>query len=90
MKFNLLMMEQPLSWDDIHAHAKLQRLIETPICLDECIHNARHALTSIELRACRIINVKLGRVGGHAEASRVQNVCREHATSVWCGGMSQL
>jgi O-succinylbenzoate synthase len=86
-KFNLLMMEQPLQWDDIHAHAKLQTLIQTAICLDECIHNARHARTAIELQACRIINIKLGRVGGHAEARHVQEVCREHAIPVWCGGM---
>jgi o-succinylbenzoate synthase len=86
-EFKLLMMEQPLNWDDIHAHAKLQAQIQTPICLDECINNARHALTAIELRACQIINVKLGRVGGHTEARRVQKVCREHSVPVWCGGM---
>ncbi len=85
--FHLLMMEQPLHWDDIHAHAKLQAQIQTAICLDECIHNARHALTAIELQACRIINVKLGRVGGHTEARRVQEVCRQHSIPVWCGGM---
>src|ERR1700720_1037652 len=67
-EFGLLMMEQPLNWDDIYAHSKLQAQIETAICLDECIHNARHALTAIELQACRMINIKLGRVGGHAEA----------------------
>src|SRR5271165_479245 len=60
-KFNLLMMEQPLNWDDIYAHSKLQSQIQTAICLDECINNARHALTAIELKACRIINIKLGR-----------------------------
>jgi O-succinylbenzoate synthase len=80
-------MEQPLDWDDIHAHAKLQAQIQTAICLDECIHNARHALTAIELQACRIINVKLGRVGGHTEARHVQEVCRRHSIPVWCGGM---
>jgi o-succinylbenzoate synthase len=86
-KFNLLMMEQPLDWDDIQAHAKLQAGIRTPICLDECIHNSRHALTAIELKACRIINIKLGRVGGHSEARRVHDVCREWGIPVWCGGM---
>jgi O-succinylbenzoate synthase len=86
-QFNLLMIEQPLNWDDIHAHSRLQAGIETAICLDECIHNARHALTAIELKACRIINIKLGRVGGHAEAREVQEVCRQRGIAVWCGGM---
>jgi O-succinylbenzoate synthase len=86
-EFNLLMMEQPLNWDDIYAHSKLQSQIKTAICLDECINNARHALTAIELKACRIINVKLGRVGGHSEARRVEEVCRKHSIPVWCGGM---
>lgn len=85
--FKLLMMEQPLNWDDIHAHAKLQAQIETAICLDECINNSRHALAAIELQACRIINIKLGRVGGHTEARHVQEVCRERSIPVWCGGM---
>jgi o-succinylbenzoate synthase len=86
-EFKLLMVEQPLSWDDIYAHSKLQAQIQTSICLDECINNARHALTAIELKACRIINVKLGRVGGHSEARRVEQVCRTHSIPVWCGGM---
>lgn len=86
-EFGLLMIEQPLNWDDIYAHAKLQALVETPICLDECIHNTRHALTAIELKACRIINIKLGRVGGHTEARKMQNACKDRATPVWCGGM---
>jgi len=86
-EFDLLMMEQPLNWDDIHAHAKLQAQINTAICLDECIYNARHALTAIELKACRIINIKLGRVSGHTEARIVQELCREHGVPAWCGGM---
>jgi O-succinylbenzoate synthase len=86
-EFELLMMEQPLSWDDIHAHSKLQAQIKTAICLDECIHNTRHALTAIELKSCRIINIKLGRVSGHTEARLMQNVCRAHGVPVWCGGM---
>jgi len=85
--YNLLMIEQPLNWDDIYAHSKLQAKIKTAICLDECINNARHALTAIELKACRIINIKLGRVGGHTEARRVEEVCRTHNIPVWCGGM---
>jgi O-succinylbenzoate synthase len=86
-EFDLLMMEQPLSWDDIHAHSKLQAQIKTAICLDECIYNTRHALTAIELKSCRIINIKLGRVSGHTEARLMQNACREHGVPVWCGGM---
>ncbi|HWS18949.1 MAG TPA: o-succinylbenzoate synthase [Candidatus Elarobacter sp.] len=86
-EFNLLMIEQPLYWDDIHSHAKLQPQIKTAICLDECINNARHALAAIELAACRIINIKLGRVGGHNEARRVHDVCRQHSIPAWCGGM---
>lgn len=86
-QYNLLMIEQPLNWDDIYAHSKLQSQIKTAICLDECINNARHALTAIELKACRIINVKLGRVGGHTEARRVEELCRTYAIPVWCGGM---
>jgi O-succinylbenzoate synthase len=86
-EFKLLMIEQPLSWDDIYSHSKLQAQFETAICLDECINNARHALSAIELKACRIINIKLGRVGGHSEARRVEQVCRTHSIPVWCGGM---
>jgi O-succinylbenzoate synthase len=84
---NLLMIEQPLAWDEVYQHAKLQAQIQTPICLDECIHNARHACAAIELGACKVINVKLGRVGGHLEAKRVHDVCRERKIPVWCGGM---
>jgi len=86
-EFDLLMMEQPLSWDDIYAHSKLQSQIKTAICLDECIHNTRHALTAIELKACRIINIKLGRVSCHSEARLMQDTCRAHGVPVWCGGM---
>lgn len=86
-EFNLLMMEQPLYWDDIYAHAKLQPQIKSPICLDECIHNTRHALAAIELGACRIINIKVGRVGGHGEARLLQEACRARGVPVWCGGM---
>lgn len=86
-EFHLLMMEQPLQWDDIYAHAKLQPQIQTSICLDECIHNSRHAKEAIELGACRIINIKLGRVGGFSEARQVHDTCRSHSIPVWCGGM---
>jgi len=80
-------MEQPLTWDDIYSHAKLQAEIKTAICLDECINNAQHAESAIEVEACRIINIKLGRVGGHTEAKRVHDVCRTNKVPVWCGGM---
>jgi o-succinylbenzoate synthase len=86
-ELNLLMMEQPLQWDDIYAHSKLQGKIRTAICLDECINNAAHALAAIEMGACRIINLKLGRVGGHTSARHVHDVCQEQASPVWCGGM---
>jgi O-succinylbenzoate synthase len=85
--FGLLMMEQPLSWDDIYAHCKLQAQLKTAICLDECIYNTRHALAAIELKSCRIINIKLGRVSGHTEAKLMQAACRERGIPVWCGGM---
>jgi len=85
--FHLLMIEQPLWEDDIFHHAKLQRGLQTPICLDESIHNARAAETAIELGACRIINIKVGRVGGFTEAIAVHNLCQKNEIPVWCGGM---
>jgi O-succinylbenzoate synthase len=85
--YDLMMIEQPLAWDDIFDHAKLQSQVRTPICLDESIHNASHARAAIELGACRIINIKLGRVGGHSEARRIQEICRQRSIPVWCGGM---
>jgi o-succinylbenzoate synthase len=86
-QFNLMMVEQPLAHNDIFDHAKLQREIATPICLDESIHSAEDASHAIQLESGRIVNVKLGRVGGHSEAMRVEKVCREHGIPVWCGGM---
>lgn len=85
--YALLMMEQPLSWDDMYDHSQLQPQIKTAICLDESIHNSAHAQAAIEMGACRIINVKLGRVGGHSEARRVEEVSRARNIPVWCGGM---
>ena len=85
--YNLMMLEQPLSHDDIFDHAKLQSQIQTAVCLDESIHSAEDAIHAIELGSCRIINVKLGRVGGHSEAKRVERVTRENNIPVWCGGM---
>jgi O-succinylbenzoate synthase len=86
-EFNLMMAEQPLAHDDMFDHAELQRQIATPVCLDESVHSADDARKAIEWGACKIINVKLGRVGGHREARRVERVCRERAVPVWCGGM---
>lgn len=85
--FNLMMIEQPLAHDDVFDHAELQKQIKTPVCLDESVHSAAGARHAIDIGACRIINLKLGRVGGHAQAKRVEAVCREHAIPVWCGGM---
>ncbi|MCB1020063.1 MAG: o-succinylbenzoate synthase [Acidobacteria bacterium] len=85
--YNLLMIEQPLADDDIIDHAKLQAMLETRLCLDESIRSARHAEQAIEAGACRIINIKLGRVGGFSEAILVHNVARAHQVPVWCGGM---
>lgn len=86
-EFNLLMMEQPLEWDDMFHHSGLQAQISTPICLDESIHNLHHAQSAIEMGACRVVNIKLGRVGGHTEASRIQDHCARVSIPVWCGGM---
>jgi O-succinylbenzoate synthase len=81
------MIEQPLGYDDIYSHVALQRQLETPICLDECIHDIEHARAAIDLGACRIINVKLGRVGGHAPARELHDLCQSKSIPVWCGGM---
>lgn len=86
-QFNLMMLEQPLAHHDIFDHAELQKRIKTPLCLDESIRSSEDAQHAIGLGSARIINVKLGRVGGHAEAKRVEQVCRESNIPVWCGGM---
>jgi O-succinylbenzoate synthase len=86
-EFGLTMIEQPLGYDDMLDHAELQKQLRTPVCLDESIRTPEDARKAIGLRACRVVNVKLGRVGGHAEASRVESVCRERNIPVWCGGM---
>ena len=86
-RFKLMMIEQPLAHDDIADHAKLQQQLETPVCLDESIRSAADARLAIDLGACRIVNIKLGRVGGLLEARRVEAVCRENGIAVWCGGM---
>jgi O-succinylbenzoate synthase len=86
-EFQLMMIEQPLAHDDIIDHAALQERLNTPICLDECIRTAHHAEQAIAMRACGVINIKLGRVGGFREARRVHEVAQAHGIPVWCGGM---
>jgi len=86
-QFNLLMIEQPLWNDDIYYHARLQRELRTAICLDESIENVRDAAQALETGACRIINIKVGRVGGFSEAQKVHDVCLANHIPVWCGGM---
>ncbi len=85
--FKLLMIEQPLWNDDFYFHARLQKQLRTAICLDESLHSARDAEAAIELGACRVVNIKVGRVGGFSEALRVHDVCRDRRIPVWCGGM---
>jgi O-succinylbenzoate synthase len=86
-QFNLLMIEQPLWNDDIYYHARLQRELRTAICLDESIRHARDAAAAVETGACRIVNVKVGRVGGFTEAKKIHDVCQANNIPVWCGGM---
>ena len=86
-QFNLLMIEQPLWNDDIYYHARLQKELRTALCLDESIENVRDAAFAVETGACRIINIKVGRVGGFTEAKKVHDVCLANNIPVWCGGM---
>lgn len=86
-QFGLLLIEQPLAHDDIVDHATLQKALLTPICLDESIHSAEDALKAIRLGAMRVLNVKVGRLGGLAESRRAVEVCRRSGVDVWCGGM---
>jgi O-succinylbenzoate synthase len=86
-QFNLLMIEQPLWDDDIFYHARLQKELRTAICLDESIVSARKAAIAIETGACRIINIKVGRVGGFTEAKKIHDICQSQKIPVWCGGM---
>jgi o-succinylbenzoate synthase len=85
--FKLMMIEQPLAHDDIIDHARLQSQLETPICLDESIHSLEDARKAIELGSCKIINIKVGRVGGLTEAKKIHDLCMKHNIPVWCGGM---
>ena len=85
--FNLLMIEQPLQNDDLVDHAKLQKVLTTPLCLDESIVSERHARLALDLESCRIINIKVGRVGGYSQALGIHNLCVSRKVPVWCGGM---
>jgi O-succinylbenzoate synthase len=85
--FDLMMIEQPLGYDDVLEHAKLQAQVQTAICLDESIHDAKTAIEAIEAGACRIINIKPGRVGGHAESMALHDACAARQVPVWHGGM---
>lgn len=86
-KFNLMMIEQPLGWDDMIDHAELQKQIKTPICLDESILSLDDTRKAIQINACKIINIKPGRVGGLTEAKKIHDLCRKNHIGVWCGGM---
>jgi O-succinylbenzoate synthase len=85
--YELMMIEQPLEYDDIRNHARLQERIRTPICLDESLHTPRLAEEALAMGACRIINIKPGRVGGHAQSIRMHDIAAEHGVPVWHGGM---
>ncbi|PEI96764.1 o-succinylbenzoate synthase [Bacillus pseudomycoides] len=89
-EFQLMMIEQPLADNDFLDHAKLQKQIETPICLDESIHSLEDARVAITLGSCRIINIKPGRVGGLTESIQIHDYCKEHGIPVWCGGMVEM
>lgn len=85
--FDLLLIEQPLDYDDVMDHATLQQKIKTPVCLDESIHTVRIARDAIEAGACKIINIKPGRVGGHQASIELHDLCAAHGIPVWHGGM---
>ena len=85
--YKLMMIEQPLDYDDVMDHVQLQKEIATPICLDESIHTVRIARDATEAKACKIINVKPGRVGGHGESIKLHDLCQAHGIPVWHGGM---
>jgi O-succinylbenzoate synthase len=86
-QFDLLLIEQPLHHEDIVDHAALQRQVQTPICLDESIHSPEHARWALAIAACRVINIKVGRVGGLTAALAIHDMCAAQGIPVWCGGM---
>jgi O-succinylbenzoate synthase len=83
----LLLIEQPLHHEDMVDHAKLQARLQTPICLDESIHSPEHARWALDIAACRVINIKVGRVGGLSAARHIHDLCTQRGVPVWCGGM---
>lgn len=85
--YNLMMIEQPLAYNDIIDHAELQARLKTPICLDESIHSLADARKALKLGSCKIINIKVGRVGGLTEAKKIHDFCQERNIPLWCGGM---
>lgn len=89
-RFELLLIEQPLAHDDVIDHARLQSELKTPICLDESIHSADDARKALDIGACRIINIKVSRLGGLSEAVKVHDLCRARGVPVWCGGMHEF
>jgi O-succinylbenzoate synthase len=88
--YGLLLIEQPLAHDDIIDHARLQARLETPVCLDESIHSAEDARKAVDIGACRVVNIKVSRVGGLREAVKVHDVCQSRGVPVWCGGMHEF
>jgi O-succinylbenzoate synthase len=86
-EFALDYIEQPLAWDDIHDHATLQQRIRTPLCLDECIRTVDHARKALQTDAARVVNIKVGRSGGHTAARQIHDLCQAWQVPVWCGGM---
>ena len=88
--FKLLLIEQPLAHDDIIDHVQLQAQLDTPICLDESIHSAEDARKALDLNACRVINIKVSRLGGLLESKKVHDLCLARGVPVWCGGMHEF
>jgi O-succinylbenzoate synthase len=85
--YHLMMIEQPLSYNDIIDHAELQSRLKTPICLDESIHSLEDARKALKLGSCKIINIKIGRVSGLTESRKIHDLCQEQGVPLWCGGM---
>ncbi|WP_409304176.1 o-succinylbenzoate synthase [Peribacillus sp. SCS-155] len=85
--YNLMMIEQPLAHNDIIDHADLQARMKTPVCLDESIHSLEDTRKALKLGSCKIINIKIGRVGGLTESKKIHDLCQQHEIPVWCGGM---
>jgi len=86
-EFNLLLIEQPLPEEDLAGHIELAKIINTPVCLDESITSLETARGALDLKACSIINIKPGRVGGYLEAKKIHDLCLSRGVPVWCGGM---